>query len=392
MKSKLLYILRRRHYPLIALLLAGAAFVPALNFLIMANILDRPGGFDITLVIPFTAVTAAVLFGFLLLPLLKKLTLRKKCIIISVAGALIFCGLDILAQNIAANDESTAIPLDSYISHIHGIPLNELIHTRSGIVLGPDGIELPEYSFRFPERIIPAPDIDEPPLEILWDRWAPQPHFYRINLDDLMHSRMMRPPAYVFVDPAILPQSALNDAGMIPWQIRMHYYIFSIILVLAALNWLAAFSEALSGKEKPQKKLLIVQGTALICYTLAYLFVRVVQYEDFMTRHITWASVLNAAVCFVLAAIAAGLYTGSLLGFSGRVRRVVPSILSAATVLVLYAAQYIMLDGNFYSFGGNAFIALAVRGLVVIVPGIIVYFLLRLTFNTDEGTSENDLL
>ena len=380
MKSKLLHILRRRHYPLIALLLAGVAFVPALNFLIMANVLNRPGGFDITVVVPFMAVTAAVLFGFLLLPLLKKLTFRKKCIVLSVAGVLIFCGLDILAQNIAANVETAAAPLDSHLSHIHGIPLNELIHTRSGIVLGPDGTELPEYSFRFPERIIPAPDISEIPLEDLVLSRAPQPHFYRINLDDLMHSRMFWPPAYVFVDPAFLPQGSLNAAGMIPWQIRLHYYIFSIILVLAALNWLAALSETLSGNEKRQKRLLAVQGAALACYTLAYLFVRVVQYEDFMTRQITWGSVLNAAICFMLAAIAIGLYSGSLLGFSGRVRRVVPSILSVATVLALYAAQYIMLDGNFYTFGGNAFVAFAVRGLVVIAPGIIVYFLLRFTF------------
>jgi len=120
-----------------------------------------------------------------------------------------------------------------------------------------------------------------------------------------------------------------------------------------------------------------LQGASVLCFAFAYLFVQVVRYEDPATRHIAWGSVLNSAICFTLAAIAVGLYSGSVLRCRGRVKIVIPCALAAVTVLGLYIAQFFMLDRSFYSFGSSAFAALAVRILVVVFPSIAVYLLLR---------------
>ena len=343
MKMKLLLrTLRQIHYPLLALVLFSALLIPALNFLIMANAFSRFNiyNYDITVVIPFMAVIAAILVGFLLLPLLKKTTLRKKSVMICIVGVLVFIGLDMLVQNVAANTAVSMISRHHWhnaevtrYSRIHGIPLNELMHTRSGMVLGPDGIPIPEY---FMGRV-----------------WSDDFTYY-----------------------TLLERNILNDFGMIPWSVRIHYYLFSIILILAALNCLVVFSETLSGNGSHSKKVITVQGVALVCYMLAYIFVGVMIYEDFAARHITWGSKLNSTICFILAAINAGLYSKPLLRFVGRTGRIVSSLIASATVFALYGAQYIMLNGRFYSFGSNTYIEFAIRALVAITPGIIIYLLL----------------
>jgi len=75
--------------------------------------------------------------------------------------------------------------------------------------------------------------------------------------------------------------------------------------------------------------------------------VRVMQYENYAIRHLTWGSVLNAAICFILAALVVGLYSVSFIR-SEKGMKIVPSLLSILTVLALYGAEYLMLDRSFY--------------------------------------------
>ena len=307
-----------RYYIIIAILLTGLAFYPTLNFAMMARGFTQ---YSLSAIIPFMAVSAAILLGFSLLPLLQRLPPHIRHIIISAIGILAFIGLDILSQHVAIN---------AYM----------LIPRR-------------------------APSWDMRPL------------------DELIHSRMMHPSRWPSAPPVYgRAMGFIGNAWTIPWSIRAHYYVFSIILVVAALNWLANLSEALSGRavfsEAYQKKFLVIQGAAIACYALAYLLVRAVQYDNLATGHITWGSVLNSAVCFILAGVAAGLYGGSLL--RARYRFAIAPLIAVSIVLVLYMAQFFMLGMGLYNFGSSAFIAYAVRALIVLTPGAIVYLLLRLAF------------
>ena len=238
--------------------------------------------YDVTMIIPFAAVSAAILLGFLLTPMLKN-----RLAIFAVATG-IFVGLELYVSQIAARLDLT----------------NLLLTSRRGFT----------------------------PAEI----------------------------AVLSLDMAIA------------WTVRMHYYVFSIIFILSVLNllyWLAINKES-----KPNKRNIVIQSIVVVSYALAYIFVRTMQHADPDTLLLTGWSVLNAAICFALAAIAAGLCAASFTRFKG-FGKYIPSILSVSSILVLYAAQYVMLGGNLYLYHENAVITIFLRILITATPAIIVFYL-----------------
>lgn len=293
-----------RYYLLTALILTGIAAVPAWNFLIMAHGISRgypwrDYHYEVIVVIPFAAVTAAILLGFLLLPLLRNMLSLKRHVSVSVAAVLFFCGLEYWAELIAARADALRV---------------------------------------------------------------------------VMLSRRMFMPDEI--------AAITREAMLIPTAVKIHYYIFSIVLILAVLNWLYNLSEALYESGRKRKKLLITQGVATACYAPAYFLVRVMQYDDYAAMRLTWGSILNAVVCFTLAATAVGLFSVSYLRFEGKMK-IVPSLLSVITVLALYGAEYAMLDRKFYSYGENSIASLILHILIAAIPGLLVYLLLRFIPETE---------
>ena len=308
-----------RFYIITALILAGVAIVPLLNFMAMLLIyyyspyglfglhnlnvatpivtflsaIFRIFGFNnVNIVIPFMAVFSAILIGFLFMPVLRNMNFTKKRILVSMGAVIIFFALELYAEMI----------------------------------------------------------------------------FTRLNVFHLvMTSRMMRGPEDI---------SLLHVDMQISWAVRFHYFVFSIIFVLAVLNFLYNLANALYKDGKPRKKVLILHGIAVTCFALAFFFVRVMRFEDYTTLQLTWGSVLNAAVCFVFAAITVGICSRSFVRFEG-IRKFIPSLLSTATVMILYGAEYTLLDGNFYSYSESVIVTMLLRVLITVTPGVIVCFLLK---------------
>ena len=303
----------RRFYIIISIILAGAAAVPFWHFMIMLREVNQLQWPDIQYfydypkynpirVIPFAAVSIAILAGFLVLPLTRKALTPVKRFVVFAGAVAVFIGMELYAEMIAGRLDATKVVLTS---------------------------------------------------------------------------RMMRTPEEIAA-------MALNN---ISWPVRIHYFIFSIILILAVLNLLYNLTamlygdnKALYGGNKSGKRMLVMHAIATACYTLAYVFVRVMQYDEFGQLRILWESVVNAAVCFILAALAVGLFCGSLFRSAG-VRRFIPSLLSLLTVLALYAAEYVMLEYRFYSYSANVVANVLLRVLFAAAPTAAVYFLLR-KFNT----------
>ena len=277
----------KRFYFITAIILFGLSIVPFWHFslLLLEYFFWGRTEFNIIFIIPFMAVSASILLGFLLLPFLKNISLCKSHIIILLFSTTAFSGLSLLTERI--------------------VSLNE------------------------------------------------------INI--LLRSRRMP-----------LPGEVEGLMAGIPVAIRIHYYIFSIILIISVLSWLYNFAQTRYANGRHGKRFLVIQAVATICYALAYFFVRVVQYENFAIRHITWGSVINAAVCFMLAAFFMGLFSSSFLK-----SKIIPPLVSVLTGVLLYAAQYFMLDGQFYLYSESIFISFLLRILIVTIPGIAVYLLLK---------------
>ena len=346
----------KRYYFITALILAGAAIVPLWHFSLMLYQYFWGGWtrFNVTLVIPFMAISVSILLGFLLLPLLKNVSLCKSHLLMLLYSVFAFCGLSMPAERLSTRLQTL----------YHGIPLgvDEILWTSRAphwVTFPPDeallrsraprGWILPGETAEAPQRVIP-PD------------------------EALLGMRRLVPPAEL----AELAESAVISPAM-----RIHYYIFSIVLIVAILSWLYNFAQTRYANGQPGKRFLTVQGIATACYTLAYFLVRAVQYENFATRQITPGSAVNAAVCFVLAAFVMGLWGISFLRSTKHVK-IVPPFISVLTGLLLYGAQYVMLDGQFYLYSESIFISLLLRSLIVVIPGVSVYLLLRLVLKNEQ--------
>ena len=66
----------------------------------------------------------------------------------------------------------------------------------------------------------------------------------------VLTSRMMRSP------------EEIAELASIPWVVRIHYYLFSVILILAVLNFLYNLSNVLFGDGRPGKRVVILHGIA----------------------------------------------------------------------------------------------------------------------------------
>jgi len=173
----------------------------------------------------------------------------------------------------------------------------------------------------------------------------------------LMLSRMWRSPEEI---------AEIVSGASIPWAVRAHYYIFSIVLVVAVVNFLYSLANMLFGDGKPGKRTIILQGIAVVCYACVYIFVGVMQFQNLATLQLTWWSVFNVAACFILAAIAVGLCNSF--------NNMISVLLSTITVLALYVAEYFLLSGNFYSYHQSTTITMMLRLLIILIPGVVVYY------------------
>jgi len=411
-------------YTIIALALAGAAALPLGNFIYMLLIINRgyiyeiPRLFSVSSIIPFMAVLCAMLAGFLFLPLLWKMPMIKRRIIVSAGAVIIFAGLGLFAEAMAARLDSIAIADTGTPAGIHtgGMPHehidepdtpvlfwssapSELLESygftpaygRDRVWEAPSEIP-PKFVIRTFPTSIPSAFTSRAPRDILEAMgYIPAPGGFAmwVHPNNIPHEYLIPISAIpggveLWLSNVYLWEQLVAGASMwfdvtsmyIPWQIRLHYYIFSVVLILAVLNFLYSLANTLYGGGKPGKRILILHGVATGCYALAYFFVRAMQYESHTLLLLTWGSVLNAAVCFILAAIAVGLYCGSFMRHEGW-GKVIPPISSAFTVLVFYGAQYVMLEGRFYLYSESIVANILLRVLIVAIPGITVYNVFR---------------
>ena len=400
-----------RFYAVIALILAGAAALPLRNFFIMLSIISRgfvfelPRLFSVSSVIPFMAVLSAILVGFLLLPALWKMPTTKRRALACACAVIIFAGLGLCAEAASVRLDSINIRSAMLARHrphpvftddapalFWSAAPRELLEAhgfipeegRYGVWIAPEEIP-PEFVVHYSPHRIPSAFTSRAPRELLEAQGfiqVPGGFAMWVAPDNVPYEYLIPVTAFPSViDPAMItramPSLRFDVTSMyIPWHVRLHYYIFSVVLILAVLNFLYSLANLLYGDGKPGKRVATLHGIATGCYALAYFFVRVMQYEDHAMLLLTWGSVLNAAICFILAAIAVGLYCGSFMRDEGR-RKIIPPISSAITVLALYVAQYAMLGGSFYLYSESAAVNIFLRILIVVIPGIAVYFLLR---------------
>ncbi|MBP0967020.1 MAG: hypothetical protein J5722_05255 [Oscillospiraceae bacterium] len=166
---------------------------------------------------------------------------------------------------------------------------------------------------------------------------------------------------------------------------KLHFYLISVLLILALLNCFYGFAQIIRTGNQSRKRALILQSVSAAAFLgLCILACFTAFWRDGSIRVSALSASLMSAF-FILMGLTAGIFTGSLLLNCKRtVMLRIPAVVSAAVTLLMYIGEMILLHGHLYRFGEGFFfdglpaIVLApVDLLVILASGIIMYLLMR---------------
>ncbi len=160
---------------------------------------------------------------------------------------------------------------------------------------------------------------------------------------------------------------------------KIHFYIISLILILALLNCFYGFAQMIITKNKSRQKALVIQSVStalflglciLACFT-----------AFFRDGEITVSalSALLMSLFFIVFGVTAGVYVGSFLLEKKKTFSVLlPSIVASVVTLIMYIGEMILLSGHLYRFGSrllfdglNGIVLAPIDILVIIASGCI---------------------
>ena len=154
---------------------------------------------------------------------------------------------------------------------------------------------------------------------------------------------------------------------------KLHFYMISVVLILAVLNSLYGFGQmANTGDTRRLGALLAGSACALAFLGLCILACFTAFWRDGSLAVSPLSAALMAAF-FVLLGITAGVFVGShFLGKGRRLAIFAPALVASAMTLMMYLGEMILLDGHLYRLGSGALfdalpgIALAPADLLII--------------------------
>lgn len=167
---------------------------------------------------------------------------------------------------------------------------------------------------------------------------------------------------------------------------KLHFYLISVVLILAVLNCVYGFAQMIKTGDSRRKKALILQSiSAAIFLGLCLLACFTAFFRD-GNINVSPISAVLMILFFILLGVTVGIFAGSLLLNKKRPAALwVPTVLSTATTLVMYIGEMILLNWHLYRFGSGFFFAglpgiilAPVDLLVILASGLITFLLMRL--------------
>ena len=171
---------------------------------------------------------------------------------------------------------------------------------------------------------------------------------------------------------------------------KIHFYIISIVLILAFLNCFYGFAQMIKSKDYSRLKPLVLQSVSTVLFLGLCIFACFTAF--FRTGEIVVSpiSAFLMALFFIVFGITMGVYTGSFLtGRKKLLSAVFPSTVAAFTTLVMYIGEMFLLSGHLYRFGEGflfdalPYIVLSVIDILIIVMSFgFTYVILSFTNKT----------
>ena len=153
---------------------------------------------------------------------------------------------------------------------------------------------------------------------------------------------------------------------------KIHFYIISVVLILALLNSFYGFAQMIISNNRNRLKALVIQSiSAALFLGLCILACFTAFFRDGEITVSALSAVLMS-VFFVVFGVTAGVFIGSLLiGKNKNLSVLLPSIVAAVVTLVMYIGEMILLSRHLYRFG-SGFLFDGLPGIVLAPIDILV--------------------
>ena len=167
---------------------------------------------------------------------------------------------------------------------------------------------------------------------------------------------------------------------------KLHFYVISVVLILAILNCVYGFAQVVRTGDKKRMKSLIMQSVSTGVFLGLCILACFTAFWRDGSIQVSPLSATLMAVFFILLGVTVGVYVGSfLLGKQKCLSVWLPAAVASAMTLLMYVGELILLNGHLYRFGTGFFfnglpgIVLAPMDvLIVVAAGGVTALLFRL--------------
>jgi len=155
---------------------------------------------------------------------------------------------------------------------------------------------------------------------------------------------------------AVTPQMRLTAGDILMGNyspaMKLHFYIISIIIVLAVINVIYGFSVMISTGNYAKKRPLIAQAISIAVFIGLCIFACFTAFYRTGSILVSPVSAVLMSLFFITMGVTSGIYIGSFFHNRSRFLSVtLPAVISVIMVLVMYAGELILLNGDLYRFG-----------------------------------------
>jgi len=188
---------------------------------------------------------------------------------------------------------------------------------------------------------------------------------------------------------AITPQTRLTAGNVLMGNyspaMKLHFYIISIIIVLAVVNVIYGFLMMIKAGNHAKKSPLIAQAISVAVFIGLCIFACFTAFYRTGSILVSPLSAILMSLFFITMGVTSGIYIGSFFYNRGRFLSVtLPAVISLIMSFVMYAGELILLNGSLYQFGKGflfepvAFLPFAIVDIaVMLLSGAITYLIMN---------------
>lgn len=320
----------------------------------------RDGGVNATdypkYIIPYTPISIALIVCVALLPLAFKYCKKYVLPVMSVLSIIMFLGAEVTFENVTVFSGTTDFVQsesgdnDSGLYYFRVVLTNESGETETRIVtLNKTETDQKVEMWQWAMCALPTSNINE---------WSQKRIVEESITDgiviDIQKISEEQATEEWSAEESLTEQNLFKNALITKYSpmFKLHFYMISIIIVLAVLGVAYGFYRMSLDPEYKKKKPLVVQLVSVVVFIGLCIFACFTAF--FRTGEIVVSpiSALLMTVFFLVFGITAGVYTGTWLYGKRRLfSMIIPAFIASATTVVMYIGEMVMMNRNLYRFG-----------------------------------------